>query len=130
MNSIIEYYHRKPLTPKGFEWLKVQGANCYGFDKVSFDKRIDWVNTHHNNNLAREYLFIMGADAPRKFAAFCLAYSTYIKDPYTPLGLPVFWDATGLQHISALLRDEILGQRVNLKGLDRRDLYTEISCPY
>lgn len=131
MNSIIEFYHRKPITSKGFEWLKVHGANCYGIDKVTFDKRIEWVNTHHNNIIAMESSFIMGADSPIKFAAFCLAYSTYIKDPSTPLGLPVFLDATcsGLQHISALLRDEILGQRVNLKGLDRRDLYSETLVP-
>jgi DNA-directed RNA polymerase len=128
MTSLIEFYHSQPLTSDGFKWLKGHGANCFGLDKISFDKRIEWTDFY---NLDMKPSFIMDADSPLKFAAFCLAYRTYIKDPSSLIGLPVFLDATcsGLQHISAILRDEILGHQVNLTGTERRDLFSETIEP-
>ncbi|KAJ1566194.1 hypothetical protein HK096_000013 [Nowakowskiella sp. JEL0078] len=83
--------------------LKVYGANCYGIDKISFDSRVLWIDENIDLiiNLNRE--FILKADEPIKFDATC----------------------SGLQHIAAILKDDDLASSVNIKGSQRRDLYSD-----
>ena len=34
------------------DWLAIHGANCFGVDKVSFEKRIKWVDDHAEQIIA------------------------------------------------------------------------------
>ncbi|KAJ1562584.1 hypothetical protein HK096_007436 [Nowakowskiella sp. JEL0078] len=127
-SSLVQLFHGSALSKSGFFWLRVHGANCYGKDKLSFDNRVKFIDSVHDSIMSLDSSFILKADSPIKFAAFCLTYRAYINDPSTIIRPPVFLDATcsGLQHIAALLGDAALGELVNLKGDTRRDLYAEI----
>lgn len=129
--SLIEFFDGFVLNESGFYWLRVHGANCFGKDKLNFDNRVKFIDSVHDKIMALDRSLILSADSPIKFAAFCLAYSSYINNPSIKIHLPVFLDATcsGLQHIAALLGDSVLGELVNLKGNSRRDLYSE-TVPY
>lgn len=126
-SSLVQFNNGSILTESGFFWLRVHGANCYGRDKVSFESRVKFINDLHERIMSLDRELILKADSPIKFAAFCLAYRAYNINPNVLINLPVFLDATcsGLQHISALLGDAALGELVNLKGNNRRDLYSE-----
>jgi DNA-directed RNA polymerase len=125
--SLLVFSDGSSLSTDGFYWLRVHGANCYGKDKLIFDNRVKWIDSVHDLIIALDKDFILKADSPIKFAAFCLAYCSYINNSSTIIRLPVFLDATcsGLQHIACLLGDAALGELVNLKGNSRRDLYSE-----
>lgn len=94
-------------------WLAIHGANCYGIDKVSFEERIEWVQTFEASILESalfpfETAFWQQADKPWPFLAFCFEWLGYriAGDDYET-HLPVALDGanSGLQHLSAMLRD-------------------------
>lgn len=41
--GILVFAEKKPLGANGLRWLKIQLANLFGKDKVSFDGRVEWV---------------------------------------------------------------------------------------
>ncbi len=94
-------------------WLAIHGANCYGVDKVSFEERIEWVETFEASILESALFpfdceFWQQADKPWPFLAFCFEWLGYrlAGDDYVT-HLPVALDGSnsGLQHLSAMLRD-------------------------
>lgn len=73
--------------------------------------------------------FMVGAEEPAVFAAFCLTMRHLRVNPSYPVTLPVFLDATcsGIQHLSAMLGDEELAKEVNLLNSDTvHDLYSTL----
>lgn len=42
--GILSFAEKKPLGENGLRWLKIQLANLFGQDKVSFDGRVEWVD--------------------------------------------------------------------------------------
>jgi len=124
-SALVMLADAQPLTSSGLFWFKVYGANCYGFDKVSFDERVQWVDKHRTDIMTLSSDFVMKADSPIKFVAFALTMQQLYKDPKYPVAQQVFLDATcsGLQHISGVLHDATLGTFVNLRGNTRNDLY-------
>lgn len=118
-----------------WNWMLIEGANLAGVDKVSFDDRIKWV-------LENEEAILRVADdpfgdlwwanenkidCPCQFLAWCFEYKrmkTYITMHGSiegfKTGLNVAFDGTcsGLQHFSAILRDPVGGQAVNLTPSD------------
>ncbi len=104
------------------KWLTIHGANMYGFDKVGYEERIQWVKDREDmicsiaeNPLKnREWT---EADKPFQFLAWSFEYAEFLKNPDTfKTHIPIQLDGTcnGLQHYSALLKDEIGGAAVNL----------------
>ena len=112
----------KPVGEKGFYWLKVHGANTAGVDKVTFPERIQWVEDHHavimecaKNPL--DCTFWAEQDSPFCFLAFCFEYAGVINHGLSYVSsLPLAFDGScsGIQHFSAMLRDEVGGKAVNL----------------
>ena len=97
-------------------WLAIHGANCYGVDKVSFEDRIAWVEEHESEIMESamfplESHFWQDADGGTKawpFLAFCmewLAYRIAGDDHITHLPIALDGSNSGLQHLSAMLRD-------------------------
>lgn len=113
-------------------WLRVHGANVWGEDKCSYEDRVKFIKDREDEikKYATEPLEEMGwteADKPTQFLAFCMEYNAFMENGYGYISsLPVFMDGTcnGLQHYSALLRDEVAGEAVNLVDSDKpSDIY-------
>lgn len=134
--SLIEFAEGKPLGEDGAFWLAVHVANTYGFDKAPLADRVRWVLD--NEELIHESAInpLDGsqawceADSPWSFLAACQEWVGYrIAGKEFVSHLPVQVDGTcsGLQHFSAMLRDEVGGAAVNLTptpaGAPKADIY-------
>lgn len=136
IKSLLRLQNAKPLGEHGAKWLAIHGANCAGVDKVTFEERIAWVHEHTEEILASAAdpmgcKWWMDQDSPWQFLAFCFEWAGYKKfgDGYI-CGIPVALDGScsGIQHYSAMLRDEIGGAAVNLLPADRpQDIYKRVS---
>ena len=144
--SLLLFAKGTPLASnEDTKWLKIHGANLAGNDKISFKERIAWVGAHETDivNSAEDPLGyrwwyeVSKGDYPMEFLAFCFEYKkllTYIENYGNAKGfvstLPLAFDGTcsGLQHFSALLRDEVGGQAVNLMPSDTvQDIYSIVA---
>lgn len=128
-----------------WRWLAIHGANLAGHDKISFAERIQWVEDNTTNILASAddplgYTWWSKEaenDYPMEFLAFCFEWKRF-KEWMSQHGtcvdfksnIPIAFDGTcsGLQHFSALLRDEVGGYAVNLTSTDKvQDIYTIVA---
>lgn len=122
--------------PKALEWLMIHGANVYGYDKESYEKRVEWVRAHSDEikQYAANPLENRGwaeADKPFQFLAWCFEWLDYCNSPSDFVShIPIQLDGTcnGLQHYSALLRDKVGGKAVNLLDSDKpNDIYKTVA---
>ena len=71
--------------------MAVHGANCFGYDKVSMDRRIDWVeeNTDRILQVAQDPMadlwWAKEADSPWCFFAFAKEWEGFQRDGYATL---------------------------------------------
>lgn len=130
--SLLEFADGHPLGDSGVAWLAIQGANCYGLDKKPLEDRIAWV--YENSELilktAKDPLVNLEwteTDSPWEFLAFCFEWSDFMDQGTEYVShIPVAFDGScsGIQHFSAMLKDEIGGAAVNLLPDDKvHDIY-------
>jgi DNA-directed RNA polymerase len=147
--ALLTFASGKPIGDDGARWLAIHGANCMDTtpegDKISrmtLDEREKWI-LRHTAEIRRsaanplEYRWWMQAEKPLQFYAFCVEWAAALDErartgewSYT-CSLPVAMDGScnGLQHFSAMFRDEVGGRAVNLSNNDRpRDVYTEVAA--
>jgi DNA-directed RNA polymerase len=134
--ALLRFSEGIPLgDQEAVDWLAIHGANTYGVDKVSYDDRVAWVeeNQEHIVKSAEnplDYLWWTKADSPWQFLAFCFEWYGYtIHGLDWPSKIPVALDGScnGLQHFSAMLRDEIGGAAVNLVPQNKpADIYQTV----
>lgn len=128
-----------------WKWLAIHGANLAGHDKISFAERIQWVEDNTVNIIASAddplgYTWWSKEaenDYPMEFLAFCFEWKRFklwMSHHGTCVdfksNIPIAFDGTcsGLQHFSALLRDEIGGHAVNLTPTDKvQDIYSIVA---
>ena len=138
VKGCLEFAEGKRLGTTGLYWLKVHVANCCGYDKHDPDIKVKWCE----DNWAMIKHFIdnpFDIDAPEPDTAFTLLQAAFaLRDAYeldNPedyiCHVPVAMDATcsGLQHLSALTRDEVGGKFTNLvdSGTDQKaDIYLQV----
>ncbi|MEY9719305.1 DNA-directed RNA polymerase [Sinorhizobium fredii] len=136
VKALLMFAEGKPLGADGERWLAIHGANTYGVDKVSFDKRLAWVkeNQHHIWASAMDpigYLWWTEADKPWCFLAFCFEWQDYCLNPEAFVShIPIALDGScnGLQHFSAMLRDPVGGAAVNLLPAENpQDIYQVVA---
>jgi len=134
--GLLHFAEGKKVDKDSIKWLQIHGANMYGFDKESYDERIKWTKDRTDEILsyAQNPLLNRGwaeADKPFQFLAFCFEYSDYIANPDEfSSHIPIQLDGTcnGLQHYSALLRDEVSGAAVNLINTPKpNDIYSVVA---
>ena len=137
--ALIHFSKGKPLGTTGGYWLMVHLANTYGYDKASYSDRIQWVRDNESaildsaENPLDGHRFWAGeeVDSPYCFLAACLEYKGYKEQGESFVShLPVALDGTcsGLQHFSAMLRDEVGGEAVNLLPSDKpQDIYQRVA---
>ena len=128
-----------------FKWFCIHGANLAGHDKLPLANRVAWVKDHEKEILASannplEYTWWSKEaenDYPLEFLSFCFEYQKakkWMETHNTIVGwrcsIAIAFDGTcsGLQHFSALLRDEIGGHAVNLLPTpDVQDIYSIVA---
>lgn len=138
--GLLEFSEAEPIEDdEQAAWLAVAGANAYGNDKVSLQERADWVVDNEDWIIAcgtdfREHREWMDASEPFQFLRFCIEWAGYVaaceagETFYSRMPCPVDATNSGLQHYSAMLRDEVGGRSVNLiPGLDRQDIYGDVA---
>jgi DNA-directed RNA polymerase len=134
--GILEFAEGKPVGEDGGSWLGVQVANTHGVDKVSLQERVDWA--FERRDLWRaiaedplEYRQWVEADDPFQALAAIKDLDGYIREGSSYVShAPIRVDGTcnGIQHLSALIRDEEGGASVNLLESDSpRDIYQEVA---
>ncbi len=118
------------------DWLAVYGANLFGFDKVDYTKRIEWVSSHQSDILSVysdpiQNLWWTEADEPWQFLSWCIEWSRFQERGFGFIThLPVCLDASnnGLQILSLLSRDEVCGQATNCVPTERpADIYQDVA---
>lgn len=138
VKGLLRFAEGKPLGDDGAFWLAVHIANLFGRDKMPFEDRVAWVQAHEDKLLAaalgpldQEGAFWMEAENPWCALAACFEWAGYkVAGNAFVSHLPIAMDGScsGLQHFSALLRDEVGGAAVNLVPADKpADIYTAVA---
>ena len=137
--GLIQFAHPKKLgSDAGVFWFLVNGANKFGFDAAPLVDRANWHKDKVDMILAAaenpvDNLFWAEADNPVQFLAWCFEFREFW---YTPnkhefaSSMPVALDGScnGLQHYSAMLRDEVGGRATNLtNNAVRADIYKAVA---
>lgn len=126
--GLLRFAHGKPLGEEGWKWLAIHGANVAGYDKASLEDRVNWVLDNEDEIIRcakdpyneRGWSTSVGGvqiDKPWQFLAFCLewqGYSAYGESFVSKLPVALDGSCSGIQHFSAMLRDQVGGQAVNL----------------
>ncbi|WP_217364056.1 DNA-directed RNA polymerase, partial [Marinobacterium sp. xm-d-509] len=133
VKSLLEFSEGKPIeTPEHEAYLAIAIANAWGQDKLPLQERVQWVED--NEVMLQEValdplndLRWTKADEPFMALRGALEWRGLCEHGYGFRShMPVHFDATcsGLQHFSALLKDEEGGFHVNLTGHpERQDIY-------
>ena len=120
-------------------WLAIHGANVFGVDKVSLEDREMWAYMNvqnavdvYNDPLTNKWW--QEADKPWQALAWCYEWALYSNarqfgEPfYTHLPCASDGSCNGLQHLSAMLRDEGGGKAVNLTPSEvPQDIYSDVA---
>lgn len=125
VRALLELAEPVALGTEGLFWLKVHVANCFGYDATDFEDRAAWTDKtlprlREASRIPEAFdSFWSEADSPvcAWAAAVELIRAIDSGNPETyPCRVVTQWDATcsGLQHLSAMLRDEVGGAAVNL----------------
>lgn len=131
--ALLRFADGVPLGKSGLKWLAIHGANTFGNDKISNEDRVLWIESNLESIKAcasdpMSNRWWLDADKPWQFLAFCMEYAD--ADEYTISHLPVGLDGScnGLQHYSAILRDEVGGSATNLVDTPvPADIYQEVA---
>lgn len=136
--AMLWFAEGKPITGDGFKWLQYHVASCYGMDKVSRDQQLDWVNATADiirgvveDPFDPEYLsWWSKADEPWQFMAAAqelIACLDHGEGYISHLPVSVDGSCNGLQHLSAMGRDAVGAQAVNLMPGPRQDIYGTVA---
>ncbi|XP_031781389.1 DNA-directed RNA polymerase, mitochondrial isoform X2 [Nasonia vitripennis] len=124
--SMLVFALKKPLGPKGLDWLKLHTINLTGFKKrESISERLKYADKIIENILDSAENPLTGkmwwatSDEPWQTLAACMEIAKALKSSnptHYMTGFPIHQDGScnGLQHYAALGRDQIGAQSVNL----------------
>ncbi|KAG8746033.1 DNA-directed RNA polymerase [Ceratobasidium sp. 414] len=137
--GLLLFAEARPLGNSGLRWLKIHLANVFGYDKASFDERVQFVDDHMEDikdSVEKPLdgkLWWQKADDPWQCLATCTELCAALSHSTPALYescLPVHQDGTcnGLQHYAALGGDETGAQHVNLEEGERpADVYSHVA---
>jgi DNA-directed RNA polymerase len=129
--GLLEFSRGKPIGSSGYAWLKVHLANCFGEDKISLEERVEWTDANADNIMGigidpLANTSWMDADKPLQYLRACIEFTCCNGnlDYISHLPITVDGSCNGLQHFSAMLRDEVGGAATNLIEYDQpQDIY-------
>lgn len=138
--ALLKFRKGKPHGERGWFEFLITGANRYGNDKCSFEDRAKWITENRD-----KWFAVAGdpighsniwteASEPYSFLAWCFEYAASMSHPAGPTAANSFipcgrdGSCNGLQHFSAMLRDEVGGKAVNLLPSDTpSDIYQSVA---
>jgi DNA-directed RNA polymerase len=138
--GMLTFAEKQRIGADGGYWLRVALANAFGQDKISLDARADWAENQMRwiNEAAADPLGNMSfwassdVDSPWEALALCFEVAEMGKTPVESdfeSHIPVRLDATcsGIQHLSAMMKDELSASAVNVLPVGKRaDIYTDV----
>jgi DNA-directed RNA polymerase len=137
VKGLLEFHEGKPIeTEEHAAYLAIAVANAWGHDKLPLQERVDWVEENEGMlcEIARDPkgdLRWTQADEPFMALRGALEWAAFCDQGWGfESRMPVHFDATcsGLQHFSAILRDEVGGFHVNLTACEeRQDIYGAVA---
>lgn len=135
--ALLKFAKGKPLRDQAaVDWFLINGANRWGFDKAPLAERAQWVRDRKEQiiGMATDPLGNdewRNADKPLQFLAWAFEFKAWCEDPDNfESAIPVGLDGScnGLQHFSAMLRDEVGGEATNLRDLPQmQDIYQRVA---
>ena len=126
--ALLQYVNPSPLGESGLQWLMIHAANVWGNDKVSLEKRIEFVEENMEtyilygldplNNRGwmeadKEWSFLMCCIEFAQIAAWCENGADYESFP-SHLICYIDGSNNGIQHLVAMSRDHEVAPYVNL----------------
>lgn len=137
IKALLEFREGQKLNSEGVYWLKVHGANCYGYDKLIYEERIQEIDKKEEEikRIAQDPISNIKlwykADSPLLYLAFCFSYALWLSNNDALIHTPVQIDATcsGIQIYSGLLKDYKGALAVNVIMDDNKvnDIYKEVA---
>lgn len=128
--ALITFADGMALGERGEYWFKVHGANEWGWDKKTFDERVQLVSTPEFCEMCQDiaadpitFNDWINADKPWQFLNWCFEYANLlahkaiggkVEDFVSYIPCAMDGSCSGIQHYSAMLRDEVGGAAVNL----------------
>lgn len=140
VKSLLQFSEGKRIeTEEQYKFFCMQGANTFGhgLEKKTFSEKVQWVKDNHhaiiktaNNPYEQTGLWHEADEEPWLFLAFCFEYRDYHESPDTfesRLAVAMDGSCNGLQHLSAILLDEVGGESVNLTNKSvKGDIYSDV----
>lgn len=140
VKALLQFSEGKPIdTYEAEKYFFMHGANTFGhgLDKKTLVEKRKWVldNKHEIIKSAENPYDLSGLwhksdEEPWLFLAFCFEFKDYMTQDYANptfvSHLPIAFDGScnGLQHLSAILLDEVGGEAVNLTAKPfKQDIY-------
>ena len=116
------------LTDRGWYWLKVDIANAFGLDKLTWNERVAYVDEHITDMLADIDTWSAKADDPLLAKSALLAYRDSLVTGKSSHIVRLDATTSGPQLMSVMTRDIDGMERFNVIGSSvRRDFYTEVA---
>ena len=135
--ALIEFAHGMPIGQAGGYWLAVHLANLFGVDKVDFTERVTWVYDHAADLIDSALrpldgrMFWLEADSPWLALAVIFDFVGFLENGPTHIShtaVALDGSNSGLQHFSAMLRDPVGAEAVNLiPGTKPQDVYRRVA---
>lgn len=118
-SALVNLKKSQVMTEEGLYYLYIHGANSYNensLSKKTFEERYSWVVNNLDKIYSMDKEFILKAESPCVFMAFCLTMRQLKDNRNAKIKLPIFLDATcsGIQHFAAMVLDATLAEEVNL----------------
>lgn len=132
-------FGKKMGTNENFEKFAIYGANLFGeVDKEPIEVRLKWVTENSDRIIATATdplndHYWDKADKAFAFLAWAIEYKAFAKSEFdadfiTTLPIQADCSNSGLQHYSAMMRDEIGGKATNLIPSNKpQDVYNEVA---
>lgn len=117
--ALLNINKSEQLNEQGKFFFYIYGANIYNennISKHSFEEKYQWVINNLDKIYTMDENYILKAENPTLFAAFCLNMLKLRDDSNHAINMPIFLDATcnGVQHFAAMILDSELANYVNL----------------
>eukprot|EP00698_Gefionella_okellyi_P002915 TRINITY_DN12765_c0_g1_i1.p1 TRINITY_DN12765_c0_g1~~TRINITY_DN12765_c0_g1_i1.p1 ORF type:complete len:951 (-),score=155.09 TRINITY_DN12765_c0_g1_i1:1452-4304(-) len=137
--GLLRFAEGKPIGEDGIRWLKIHLANLAGKDKLTFDGRVEFVDSSMKEirECVRSPLdgsrWWTKADEPWQCLAVCNELVNVLDSPNPAAYLssqPIHQDGScnGLQHYAALGRDSLGASQVDLLPSDKPgDVYSAVA---
>lgn len=139
--GLLTFAKGQRIGEEGAEWLAIHLAGHFGADKLTYEARVQWVKDNEEvwRAIARDpigshhlWLDETGIKHHWQGLAAVFEWVRYLEEgPDMISALPVHIDGTcnGIQHLSAMMLDEVGGAAVNLvPDFQPHDIYADVAA--